>query len=140
MVKNPPTIAGDVRHFLTFLGQEDPLEGGSPGGGHGNPLQYSCLENPMDGGAWCATVHGVVAKGQTRLKRLTCTCMCTYMYVCTTESFPMSQLFASGGQRTGASNVSLTSALTSVLPLNIAYGILYSRTASSLSIHLLMDI
>ena len=31
----------------------------SPGGGHGNPLQYSCLENPMDGGAWWATVHGV---------------------------------------------------------------------------------
>ena len=30
-----------------------------PGGGHGNPLQYSCLENPMDRGAWCATVHGL---------------------------------------------------------------------------------
>ena len=33
--------------------------GRSPGGGHGNPLQYSCLENPMDGGAWQATVHEV---------------------------------------------------------------------------------
>ena len=33
--------------------------GGSPGGGHGNPLQYSCLENPMDRGSWQATVHGV---------------------------------------------------------------------------------
>ena len=33
--------------------------GRSPGGGNGNPLQYSCLENPMDGGAWWATVHGV---------------------------------------------------------------------------------
>ena len=33
--------------------------GRSPGGGHGNPLQYSCLENPMDRGAWWATVHGV---------------------------------------------------------------------------------
>ena len=32
---------------------------GSPGGGHGNPLQYSCLENPMDRGAWCAIVHRV---------------------------------------------------------------------------------
>ena len=36
----------------------------SPGGGNGNPLQYSCLENPMDRGAWQATVHGV-AKSQT---------------------------------------------------------------------------
>ena len=33
--------------------------GRSPGGGHGNQLQYSCLENPLDGGAWQATVHGV---------------------------------------------------------------------------------
>ena len=36
-----------------------PRLGRSPGGGHGNPLQYSCQENPMDGGAWQATVHGV---------------------------------------------------------------------------------
>ena len=36
----------------------------SPGGGHGNPLQYSCLENPMNRGAWCATVHEV-AKSRT---------------------------------------------------------------------------
>ena len=41
----------------------------SPGGGHGNPLQYSCLENPMDRGAWWATIHGVT-KSQTRLKQL----------------------------------------------------------------------
>ena len=40
-----------------------------PGGGHGKPLQYSCLENPMDGGAWCATVNRVT-KSQTRLKGL----------------------------------------------------------------------
>ena len=44
--------------------------GRSPGGGHGNPLQYSCLENPMDGGAWWATVHGV-AKSRTQLSNLT---------------------------------------------------------------------
>ena len=43
--------------------------GRSLGGGHGNPLQYSCLENPMDRGAWWATVHRV-AKSQTQLKRL----------------------------------------------------------------------
>ena len=36
-----------------------PRLGRSPGGGHGNPLQYSCQENPMDGGTWQATVHGV---------------------------------------------------------------------------------
>ena len=41
----------------------------SPGGGHGNPLQYSCLKNPMDRGVWWATVHGVT-KSQTGLKRL----------------------------------------------------------------------
>ena len=40
--------------------------GRSTGGGNGDPLQYSCLENPMDGGAWWATVHGV-AKSQTQL-------------------------------------------------------------------------
>ena len=44
--------------------------GRSPGEGNGNPLQYSCLENPMDGGAWWATVHGV-AKSWTQLSDLT---------------------------------------------------------------------
>ena len=47
-----------------MLDQEDP-----PGGGNGNPLQYSCLENPMDRVAWWTTVHGV-AKSQTRLTQL----------------------------------------------------------------------
>ena len=42
----------------------------SPGEGNGNPLQYSCLENPMDGEAWWATVHGI-AKSQTRLRDFT---------------------------------------------------------------------
>ena len=44
-----------------------PGSGRSPGEGHGNPLQYSCLENPKDRGAWQATVHGLT-KNQTRLK------------------------------------------------------------------------
>ena len=44
--------------------------GRSPGEGNGNPLQYSCLENPMEGGAWQATVHGV-AKTRTRLSDFT---------------------------------------------------------------------
>ena len=49
-----------------------PGSGRSPGEGNGNPLQYSCLENPMDGGAWWATVHGV-AKSRTRLSDSTFT-------------------------------------------------------------------
>ena len=47
MVKNLPVNAGDVRDKGSISGL-----GRSPGGGHGNPLQYSCLENPMDRGAW----------------------------------------------------------------------------------------
>ena len=64
MVKNLPANARDVRDMGSIPGW-----GRSLGGGHGNPLQYSCLENPMDSGAWWATVHGVT-KSQTRLKRL----------------------------------------------------------------------
>ena len=64
MVKNLPANAGDIRDAGLIPGL-----GRSPGGGHGTPLQYSCLENPMDRGAWQATVH-TVAKSQTRLKRL----------------------------------------------------------------------
>ena len=59
MVKNPPTNAGDIRDVGLIPGS-----GRSPGGGHGNPLQYSCLKNPRDREAWRATVHRV-AKGQT---------------------------------------------------------------------------
>ena len=53
--------------------------GRSPGKGNGNPLQYSCLENPMDGGAWWATVHRV-AKSQTQLSDFTS--LHFYMWVC----------------------------------------------------------
>ena len=63
-VKNLPAIAGDIRDLCSIL-----RLGRSPGGGHGNPLQYSCLENPMDRGAWWATNHGV-ARSPTQLKRL----------------------------------------------------------------------
>ena len=59
-----------------------PGSGRSPGEGNGNPLQYSCLENPMDGEAWWATVHGIT-KSQTRLSDFTFFC-----YVCQfTEEF-----------------------------------------------------
>ena len=63
MVKNPPANAGDIRDVGLIL-----KSGRSPGGGHGNPLQYSCLENPMDRGAWWPTVHRVV-KSWPRLKQ-----------------------------------------------------------------------
>ena len=49
VVKNPPANAGDARDKGSV-----PRWGRSPGGGHGNPHQYSCLENPMDRGAWWA--------------------------------------------------------------------------------------
>ena len=54
MVKNLPANAGDVRDSGLI-----PESGRSPGGEHGNPLQYSYLENAMDRGAWWATIHGV---------------------------------------------------------------------------------
>ena len=60
MVKNPPTNVGDIRDTGSIPGS-----GRSTGGGHGNPFQYSYLENPMDRGAWQATVYRV-AKSQTR--------------------------------------------------------------------------
>ena len=53
LVKNLPANAGDARDVL------DPWVGRSPRGGTGSPLQYSCLENPVDRGAWQATVCGV---------------------------------------------------------------------------------
>ena len=64
VVKNPLASAGDIRDLSSILGL-----GRFPGGRHGNPLQYSCLENPTDRGAWRATVHKVT-KSQTQLKRL----------------------------------------------------------------------
>ena len=62
MVKNPPANAGDIRDTGSI-----PEWGRSLGGGHDNPLQCSCLENPMDRGAWQATVHRA-AKSETLLK------------------------------------------------------------------------
>ena len=62
VVKNLPANAGDVRDAGSVPGS-----GRSPGGGHGNPLQYFCLENPMEKRACLAIVHEV-AKSQTQLK------------------------------------------------------------------------
>ena len=62
VVSNPPANSGEVRDVCSIPGSEK-----SPGGGHGKPLQYSCLENPMDGGVWQAILYRV-AKSQTQLK------------------------------------------------------------------------
>ena len=67
MVKNLPANAGDLRDMGSIPGW-----GRSPEGGHDNPLQYSCLENPVDRGASWAIVHGVM-KIQTRLSEQTAT-------------------------------------------------------------------
>ena len=68
--RNPPANAGDWRDVGSI-----PASGRSPGGGQGNPLQYSCLQNPKDRGAWQATVHGIT-KSQILLKWLS-----TYTYI-----------------------------------------------------------
>ena len=70
--ENPPASAGAVRYTGLIPGS-----GRSPGGGHSNPCQYSCLENPMDRGAWRATVHGVT-HNRTWLKWLS---MWAQMYI-----------------------------------------------------------
>ena len=67
MVKNQPANAGDARDVGSV-----PELGRPPRGGHGNPLQYSCLENSMDRGVWRATVHGVTKSWDTtEVKTLT---------------------------------------------------------------------
>ena len=64
MVKNHSANAGDITEVGLIPGSVR-----SPGGGHGNPPQHSCLENPMDRGAWWASVLGVT-KGWTQVKQL----------------------------------------------------------------------
>ena len=59
--KNLPANSGDIRDAVSVPGS-----GSSPGGGQGNPLQYSCLKNPMDRGGWRATVHRVIESDTTK--------------------------------------------------------------------------
>ena len=75
MVQNTLVKTGNIRDTGSI-----PESGGSPGGGRGNLLQYSCLENPMDRGAWPTTVHGI-AKSQTQLKRFSTYMHCTWLNV-----------------------------------------------------------
>ena len=67
-VKNPPANAEDIRDVESTPGSEI-----SPGGQHGNPLQYSCLENPMNRGAWWATVHRIAELDMTEVTWHACT-------------------------------------------------------------------
>ena len=62
VVNNPSTSAEDIRDMGLISGS-----GRFPGGGQGNPFQYSCLENPMDRGAWWATVHRVAESDTTEV-------------------------------------------------------------------------
>ena len=62
-VRNPPANAGDIRDTGLIPGL-----GRFPGGGNGNPFQYSCLENPMDRGAWRVTVHGIAESDMTEVR------------------------------------------------------------------------
>ena len=62
VLKNPPASEGDVKDSGSITGL-----GRSPGGGYGNPLQYSCLENPMDRGAWRATIHRIAESDTTEV-------------------------------------------------------------------------
>ena len=83
MVKNLPANARGIRDVGSIPGL-----GRSPGGGHGKPLQYSCLENPMDRGTWKATVHGII-RIQTLLKWLSmkaCTACMHCIYISATLS------------------------------------------------------
>ena len=68
--KNPPANAEGIRDMGSLPGS-----GRFPGGGLGNSLQYSCLENPMDRGAWLAIVHGVAELDMTEVPEHTCMCM-----------------------------------------------------------------
>ena len=65
MLKNPPTNAGDTGDSGLIPGP-----GSSPGGGNGNSLQYSCLENPIDKEDWLATVHGITKRHDLATKQL----------------------------------------------------------------------
>ena len=74
VVKNPPDNAGNIRDTGSIPGS-----GRSPGEGNGNPLQYSCLENPMDRESWQATAYNVV-ESWTGLKRFS-THTCVYVLI-----------------------------------------------------------
>ena len=76
VVKNPPPKSGDPGDVVSISQSRRSL-----GGGNGNPLQCSCLQNPRDGRAWLAAVYGV-AQGQIRLKQLSSSSILIYIKAC----------------------------------------------------------
>ena len=86
VIENLSANAVDVRDMDSIPGL-----GRSTGRGHGNPRQYSCMENPMDRGAWWATVH-TIAKSWSPLKRLS-------KQAVTTQSFPTGSTLTAGTSR-----------------------------------------
>ena len=72
VVRNSPANAGDSRDMSS-----NPGSGRSPGGENGNPLQYSCLENAMNRGDWCATVHGPQSQTQQQVCLMSTSCYST---------------------------------------------------------------
>ena len=83
VVKNPPANAGDIKDAGSIPGL-----GRSPGGGHDNPLQYSCLQNPIDRGTWRVTVH-MVTKSQTWWKRLSMHAWLLWTLLCARQFWRM---------------------------------------------------
>ena len=93
--------AGDIKDVGSI-----PSSRGAPGGGHGNPVQYSCLENPMDRGAWQTTVHGVTKSladyspwghkesDTAEVTYHTCTYIFIYLNMCVLRCFSRVQLYA----------------------------------------------
>ena len=106
MVKNLSANAGNISNTGLI-----PELGRSPEGGHGKPLQYSCLENPTDRGAWWATVHRV-AKSGTRLKRLSAHARITDLQCCDSLG---------GQQRDSAINICVLILPQSPLPSRLPY-------------------
>ena len=109
VAKSPPANAGDIRDTALIPGS-----GRSPGGGCVTLLLYSCLENPMDRGAWQGTVHGV-AKSRTHLKRLSMHARTLSIYVIIKDPASMRNL-----SQTRAKNLSLLPSLPPFPVLNIS--------------------
>ena len=110
-VKNPPANAGDIRDMGSIPGS-----GKTPGGGHGNPLQYSCLENPMDRGTWQAIVYRV-AKSWKRLSMHSC----WLVYISFCIKLLSSAFFSKGMICIGSFNVLDTNLLSVIWTANIFF-------------------